>query len=55
MAQMQVLVRYLHTLGALMGTVSTPPRGVMETLTVQMAVMKWPVEVSCICKERKNI
>ena len=47
MIQMQVLVHPLHTLGALMGTVSTP-RGVMDTLTAQMAVMKWLVEVSCI-------
>ena len=48
MAQMQVPVHPLHSLGALMGTVCTPPRGVMETLTAQMAVMKWLVEVSCI-------
>ena len=47
MAQLQVLVHRLYTLGALMGTVSTP-RGVMDTLTAQMAVMKWLVEVSCI-------
>ena len=46
MAQMQVSVHPLHTLGALMVTVSTP-RGVMETLTALMAVMKWPVQVSC--------
>ena len=38
-SQMQVPVRRLHTLGALMGAVSTP-RGVMEILTAQMAVMK---------------
>ena len=31
-----------------MGTVSTPPRDVMETLTAQMAVMRWPVQVSYI-------
>ena len=47
MAQMQVFVHHLHTLGALMVTVSTP-RGVMETLTALMAAMKWAVDVSCI-------
>ena len=41
----QVSVHPLHTLGASMGAVSTP-RGVMEILTAQMAVMKWLVQVS---------
>ena len=47
MAQMQVFVHHLHTLGALMVTVSYQ-RGVMETLTALMAVMKWAVQVSCV-------
>ena len=41
---MQVSVHPLHTLDALMGTVSTLP-DVMEILIAQMAVMKWPVQV----------
>ena len=44
---MQVSVHLLHTLGALMGGVCIP-RGVMEILTAQMAVMKWLVQVSSI-------
>ena len=47
MTQIQVSVHPLHALGALMGAVSTP-RGVMEILTAQMAVMKWLVQVSGI-------
>ena len=46
--KLQVLVHPFHTLGALMGAVSIPSRGVMETLTARMAVMKWLVEVSGI-------
>ena len=50
MVQMQVPVHPLHTLGALMVTVSTP-RGVIETMTVQIAVMKSPAQVRLKCFE----
>ena len=43
---MQVSAHTIHTLGALMGAVYTPLRGVMDTLNAQMAVMKWLVQVS---------
>ena len=47
MSQIQVPVHYLHTSGVLMAAVCIP-RGVMEILTAQMAVMKWLVQVSGI-------